>query len=265
MATKPNSQNTRSESLSARIASRLRQAILDAELEFGEVLSEDKLAVAFGTSRTPVRGALAALQVQGLIDVRPQSGSFVFTPTRQDLAALCEFRTMLEIQALQLSMEHKPRDTVALLWEANDAMEQRKQVGDWLGIARADSAYHKAIVQNCGNPYLLESFDLVSTRVDAIRTRITIVLGDIRDRVMSEHTSIIAALDEGRFSRAKSILTSHIMTALTSFDLACKEGGFTSATRPRSSIYDSLSLNDNDPSKSSLSLMRNNCRSSGRN
>lgn len=76
-----------------------------------------------------------------------------------------------------------------------------------------------------GNLYLLESFDLVAARVDAVRTRITIVLGDIRERVMNDHTSIIVALDEGRISQSKSILNSHIMTALTSFDLACKEEG----------------------------------------
>ncbi len=235
-------QQSRNESLTSRIAARLKLAILNAELEFGEALSEDKLASAFGTSRTPVRGALTALQVQGLIEIKPQSGSFVFTPTRQNITELCEFRTMLELQAMQLSMERKRKETIASLWEANDRMERGKQSSDWLEIARADSIYHKALVQNCGNEYLLESFELVAARVDSIRTRITLALGDIRTRSMNEHTAIIAALEEDRLGKAKMILTSHIMTALSSFDMACKLGGFSSTSRVRTASYDGLDL-----------------------
>ncbi len=216
----------RSESLTSQIAAKLKLAILNAEFQFGEALSEDKLASAFGTSRTPVRGALAALQVQGLIEIKPQSGSFVFMPTRQNLADLCEFRTMLELQALTLSIDRKHDETIALLREANDRMVKGEKEGDWQAVAEADSAYHRALVQNCGNIYLAESFELVAARVDAVRTRITMALGKIRARVMNEHLAIIEALEEGRLAKAKSILTSHIMTALSSFDMACKEANF---------------------------------------
>ena len=43
---------------------------------------------------------------------------------------------------------------------------------------------------------------------------------------MNEHLAIIEALEEGKLARAKSILTSHIMTALSSFDMASKEANF---------------------------------------
>lgn len=229
--------------MSSRIAARLKHAILNAEFEFGEALSEDKLAAAFGTSRTPVRGALTALQVQGLIDIKPQSGSFVFMPTRQNLADLCEFRTMLELQALKLSIDRKRDETIALLRDANNKMEEGKKEGNWLAVAQADSTYHRAIVQNCGNIYLLESFELVAARVDAIRTRITMALGEIRARAMNEHIAIIVALEEGKLPKAKSILTSHIMTALSSFDMACKEGLFNTRSSARNYPYEGLQLN----------------------
>ncbi len=221
-----NSQKMRAESLTSQIAAKLKLAILNAEFQFGEALSEDKLATAFGTSRTPVRGALAALQAQGLIEIKPQSGSFVFMPTRQNLADLCEFRTMLELEALKLGIDRKHAETIALLRDANNRMVTGEKEGDWQAVAEADSAYHRALVQNCGNIYLLESFELVAARVDAVRTRITMALGKIRARVMNEHLAIIEALEEGKLAKAKSILTSHIMTALSSFDMACKEANF---------------------------------------
>src|SRR6516225_7113406 len=79
-------------SLTERVTERLRQAILDGEVELGDVLSEDKLATILGVSRSPVREAFAILEQQGLIDVRPQRGSFVFLPSPEDTQNLCEFR-----------------------------------------------------------------------------------------------------------------------------------------------------------------------------
>ncbi|MFT3961474.1 GntR family transcriptional regulator [Propionivibrio sp.] len=238
-----NSPRARGEPLAARITARLKQAILDAEFQFGEALSEDKLAAAFGTSRTPVRSALTALQVQGLIEIKPQSGSFVFVPTRQNLEDLCEFRTLLELQALTLSINRRRDETIALLRNASNRMEEEKLEGDWQAVAQTDSSYHRAIVQNCGNIYLLESFELVAARVDAIRTRITMALGEIRARAMNEHVAIIDALEEGKLSKAKSILRSHIMTALSSFDMACKEGTFNAKNADKSFPFDGLQLN----------------------
>ena len=74
---------------------------MDGRLALGEALSELKLAAALNVSRTPVRDALTALQLQGLIDVRPQSGSFVFMPSEEDVAELAEFRRVMELTALR--------------------------------------------------------------------------------------------------------------------------------------------------------------------
>jgi GntR family transcriptional regulator, rspAB operon transcriptional repressor len=55
----------------------LRRDIVTLRLRPGERLSENDLAARFGTSRAPVREALIRLVDDGLIDVRPQRGSFV--------------------------------------------------------------------------------------------------------------------------------------------------------------------------------------------
>ena len=68
-------------SLVPTIADKIRAAIVDAELDFGENLSEDTLASAFEVSRTPVREALNLLQMEGLVIIVPKSGTYVFTPT----------------------------------------------------------------------------------------------------------------------------------------------------------------------------------------
>ena len=90
-------------SLVPTIADKIRAAIVDAELDFGENLSEDTLASAFEVSRTPVREALNLLQMEGLVIIVPKSGTYVFTPTLEDIAELCDYRVGLEKQAIALT------------------------------------------------------------------------------------------------------------------------------------------------------------------
>jgi len=89
-------------SLSQRVMLRLREAIIDGEFELGAVISEEMIARSFGVSRTPVREAMGQLQLQGLVVIRPQVGSFVFTPSAADISALCAFRKRFSMFARRL-------------------------------------------------------------------------------------------------------------------------------------------------------------------
>ena len=94
MQTKPMDIGIGHDSLSNRsIYSVLRQDIVALRLMPGEKLSENELAVRFGTSRAPVREALIRLVDDGLIEVRPQRGSFV---TRISLRAMERARLVRE-------------------------------------------------------------------------------------------------------------------------------------------------------------------------
>ena len=236
------SRSNKSGSLTTKVGARIRRAIVDAEFGLGELLSEEKLAAAFGISRTPVRDALTALQAQGLIEIRPHHGSFVFLPSRQEVSDLYEFRAILELQALKMSLQLRKQKVVTLLSEANAAMEASKESGDLLAVAQADTMFHRAIVGNSGNQCLMESYDLISGRLDSIRTRISIALGDIRTRAINEHQAIIVALENDNFSRARTILASHISKSLAWFDMACKEGLLTTPHRSVEQPYAKLQL-----------------------
>lgn len=221
----PNSR--RSISLTALVTDRLRKAILDAEFGLGEALSEDKLATALGVSRTPVRDALTALQVQGLIDIRPQRGSYVFMPTRQDVEQLCEFRRILEVQAVELSATRNKITTLSRIRHALAQMAQAKLENNHLALAQADTDFHSAFVENSGNKYLVESYAVSSGRFIALRSHMLMAVGDVRERSMSEHEAIVNAFEQGDILSAENILSEHINKALDAFDEALSKGFLT--------------------------------------
>src|SRR3954464_13330427 len=77
----------------------LEEAILEGELKPGERLRAEALAQRFGTSRTPIRGALLQREARGLVEVEPNRGAVVRTFDRDDLRDLYEIRALIEPHA----------------------------------------------------------------------------------------------------------------------------------------------------------------------
>jgi DNA-binding GntR family transcriptional regulator len=198
-------------SLTARVTDRIRDAIVDGRYALGEALSELKLAAAFGVSRTPVRDALTALQAEGLIEIRPQSGSFVFTPSDEDVAELAEFRRVVELTALRLCFARRREEALRDMRAAADAMERARDADDRLGVSRADTAFHRAIAENSANEYLIAAYRLASGRVAALRTHSLRATDTIRARSLTEHRAVINAFARGDVARAEAILEEHVL------------------------------------------------------
>jgi len=207
-------------SLAAIVTERIRNAIMNAEFKLGEALSEDSLATIFGVSRTPVREALTALQVQGLIEIFPQRGSFVFLPSVSDLAELSDFRELIETQALELCFSRNPSGTIAGLRAASAAMPAAERCGDHLAFAREDGAFHTTFIEHCGNRYLIESYKLISGRVAAMRANQLSSGGRPRSTLMEEHNAIIDAFSAGNIRKAKQLISAHISAMPDSYGAA---------------------------------------------
>jgi len=195
--------------LTENVTQRLRRAIVDGELALGAKLSEVKLAAALGISRSPVRDAMAALAQQGLIVIEPQRASFVFLPSNADIHSLCEYRCMLELQALRLAMQHQRHATLAQLQAAAQDMAHAIEAGDNLRRARADSAFHATAIEHSGNPYLRHAWQLVSGKVGALRANLA--QPAMQAQSNTEHFDIIAKLQTHDMDGALSLLQIHIL------------------------------------------------------
>ncbi|MBR0754723.1 GntR family transcriptional regulator [Bradyrhizobium jicamae] len=195
--------------LATIVADRIRDAIVFGELGLGEAVSEERLASMLGVSRTPVREALTLLQLQGLIDVRPQRGSFVFQPSKADIAELCQFRVLVETGALRLAFASDRAVTLKELQMAQDALAAAEDVGDWVSAARADADFHGALFRHCGNRVFVQAYDLIAGRIGAARffARQSEVS---KRRTGAEHRLIIKHFARGDVDGAADVLTGHI-------------------------------------------------------
>lgn len=196
-------------SLSELATVQLREAIVNGDLKLGEALSEATLATRLKISKTPVRHALAQMRVEGLVEVYPQSGTFVFTVSAGDLMQLCEHRLVLERAALRLAFERNYDRLCRRMRAITTSMDRARIRADVRRYLTLDTEFHRVILKFADNQYLLESYNLIEAKTAAIRTH----LADRplqSEQSLAEHEKIVAFLESGDLDAAISVLEYHI-------------------------------------------------------
>jgi len=126
-------------------------------------LSETALAVALGLSKTPVR------ESEGLVEVQPQRGTFVFRISASEAHNLSELREVLEVSALRLPWRRTPRRLGQTLAGIADKMRVAlgaKDAGTYLEQA---GRFHHSIIDRCDNHYLSRADAIVAFRIQTLR------------------------------------------------------------------------------------------------
>jgi len=196
-------------SLGTQVAQRLREAIVDGQFALGAMIPEETLASSFGVSRTPVREALNQLQLIGLVTVRPQRGSFVFEPTEEDVAALCEFRCVIEPSAAQLAWRHDREATIAEVSAAIADMAVARKQKDAVRYSRADTRLHEAFIKHCGNPYVQAAYASAGARIAALRTHLSAPGDVLHPSGYEQHKKLLELFRAGDFQAFGALMREH--------------------------------------------------------
>src|ERR1019366_2280735 len=190
----------RPKSLREMAADRIRAAIIDADFAFGELLSENALAEMLGISKTPIHEALMQLQSEGLVEILPQRGARVYSPTRESVVDLCDYRLLIETRAVQLACAREPTELIAGLEEIVARMRkawEAQRVREYLHL---DTAYHEQFYLHSGSPSLLAGYGLIAARAAAVRTHLVVPQPGFRRTAYEEHLQMPALLRQGRIA-----------------------------------------------------------------
>jgi len=209
-------QLERPRSLTDLAEERIRELIVSGAFSLGEQLSEAQLAARLGISKTPVREALLRLRVDGLIDIQPQRGTFVFSLTPKQVDEICLYRELVEIAALGLGMQVRHGELVAALRDNVAAMKRALESGDRRAIPVLDQAFHQAIVDRCENAYLKQAYLLVSSKISALRSRLP-EENERVDHCQENHAAIVRLIRAADIARAQKALALHIRDTRDSY------------------------------------------------
>ena len=132
----------------------LRGMIYNSELEFHRIYSETKLAAQLNISRTPIRDALNRLAQERYIDILPNRGFMLHTPTQADIIEAYHVRMMIEGYCAEIVANHYPDAAArAAIDRMEDALSQQQRLLEddsayslsqfWLD----DLSFHKALLE----------------------------------------------------------------------------------------------------------------------
>ena len=234
-------------SLTREAFERIRDAIVSGALEFGEHLSETQIAKALGISKAPVRAAFMELRDKGLVTIVPQSGTYVFSPTPEDVRLLSHFARCLRRKRCVMAMAQSG-PAFAKLEDAIARMAGAVASKNW-ELSQGRQRFHLALLEESGNRYLLNAYQLGAAALEAFRVRLQSGRNNFREQSFNEHIEIAKLLRAGKVDVACAILRSHILIindSLHTFPLNPQKGSRRerSATRNYVNVFNRRQVND---------------------
>lgn len=182
-------------SLREQVFTRLRAAIVDGTLEPEERLHDAELCRWLGVSRTPVREAIARLELAGLVVVKPGSSTVVSPLDHRAAREAAEVAAAMHELATRTAAPHLTDADLAAMTGANTAFEQALHAADVDAAIAADDAFHGVPVDVAANRALRDTLDQVTPLLRRMeRVRFASLTGRAS---VAQHARIVELLRAG--------------------------------------------------------------------
>jgi DNA-binding GntR family transcriptional regulator len=188
------------------------RAVIEGEILTGTItpdsrLDEVTLAERFGVSRTPVREALQALAVSGLVEMRPRRGAIVSAPTLKRLIEMFELMAEIEAMCARLAARRlRASDRTAIA----DALDRcRRVASDPDAYYYENERFHQAIYAAAQNGFAAEQATALQKRL-AFYRRLQLRVRNRLAASLAEHEAIVSAVFTGDEERAAREVRSHV-------------------------------------------------------
>jgi DNA-binding GntR family transcriptional regulator len=194
---------------------RLRDAIIDGQLQAGQWLRQEALAKELGVSQMPVREALKRLVAEGLAVRIPYKGVKVIEFSPEDIVDICTVRLVLEGLAVRLAT---PLITAKELERLKEILRELEGYTSQEQIARRrqlNVEFHLSICQASGRQYLVRLLEMLWRWFPSVMLyegtfRQEELLPARMDREIREHWAILEALERRDAQQAEEEIRRHI-------------------------------------------------------
>ena len=196
-------------SLHDELVERLRELIVESELEPGARVPERELCERFAVSRTPLREALKVLASEGLLELLPRRGARVARLTAADLDEMFPVMGTLEALAGELACARITEAEMAEVRALHYQMVLHATRGELPEYFRLNQRIHEAIMAAARNPTLARLYRGLAGRVR--RARYLANMSKARwDQAVAEHEAILAALEKRDGAALGRVLKAHL-------------------------------------------------------
>lgn len=190
------------------IVGRIFEAIIDQRLPPGTKLSEAALCEAFGVGRMRIRQSLLLLASREVVELLPNRGAFVASPSAEQAREVFEARLMIEPNVARLAAERATDDDLLML-ERHLRLEHEAHTGSKRRDAiRLSGQFHVLLAEIADNAVTLRM-------VKELVTRTSLIIGIFGSPGVSncrdeDHDEIFAAFRSRDGEHASRLMVEHL-------------------------------------------------------
>jgi DNA-binding GntR family transcriptional regulator len=189
----------------------LRERIIRNDLQPGIRISESELAAAFAVSRQPIREAFIKLAEEGLLEIRPQRGTYVRKISTAAVMDARFVREAIESDIVKL-LAGAPDPAVAAGLRA-ELVEQRQAAGrDPVRFIELDERFHRSLAEAAGKASAWDVVENLKAQMDRVRHLSARQFP--MEKLVRQHAAIVEAIAAGDIAGAEAAMRGHLREIL---------------------------------------------------
>ena len=213
------------------MATEIRREISNGNLGLNDRLAPERmLAGTYGVARGTVREALNLLVSEGLVEIRPGSGTYVVQPIPNTITSpidhaspmeLMDARFALEPHICRLAVMNGRRQDFDQMEALCESMETRMQ--DPASFSEADTEFHRLLAQCTRNSllvWIIDQITSVRSQEEWTRMRHLTLCEKIITQYNGQHRAILDAIKAREPEQAANLMKEHLEAARLSLTRA---------------------------------------------
>lgn len=188
----------------------LRERIIRNEIEPGVRISESEIAAEYSISRQPVREAFIKLAEEGLVEIRPQRGTFVRKIATAAVMDARFVREAIEADIAGYLASHADKSIVKMLRLEID--KQKRALDDANEFMELDDRFHALLAEAAGKIRVWKMVEGLKSQMD--RVRHLSMLRFPAPKLVSQHSEIVEAIASADPEAAIAAMRGHLREIL---------------------------------------------------
>ena len=191
---------------------KIKKQIFSKKLLLGQKIVDTDFVEEFRVSKTPVREAFLRLKSEGLLEIHPRSGTFVFKFSRNDLSSLVQARICIEEGALRCAYLANPVHLCSAFEKSICDSRRRLAEGELDSYLELDKEFHNVIFRYSKNAYLESYYNIMFDKINILRSYLSLNQDFIYNSVEG-HSKIAEYVANDEIDAACRRLREHITNA----------------------------------------------------
>lgn len=195
--------------INEKIYNLIKDRITHFEYPPGYQINIKSLQEELNVSSSPIKDAIFRLVGEELLEINPRKGTFVRDVSEKDLIENDQFRTVLELGAVEIVIDTLSNEQIALLEQRHHSLESIDEK-DYDAFMEIDNQFHLDIISMTKNEKLIRTYKHLNSQVNIIRFKFS---NQLQHRPFSgtlqDHLEILNAFRDRDLEKIKKAILNH--------------------------------------------------------